>query len=112
MKQESHGFSREECQATRPYSSGGKTRVLVACARYRSRSTRHMIHRRPHRWARKAPAAMRRRTVEADTPRYAAASPTENSGFGENAATSAAARGRPPGMLVVVRDVNTGPPSG
>jgi hypothetical protein len=32
--------------------------------------------------------------------------------LGENVATSAAARGRPPGMLVVVRDVNTGPPSG
>ena len=113
MKQESHGFSRVECQAVRPYSSsGGKTRVLVACARYRSRSARHMIHRRPHRWARKAPAAMRRRTVEADTPRYAAASPTENSGLGENVATSAAAGGRPLGMLVGVRDVDTGRPSG
>ena len=112
MKQESHGFSRVECQAMRPYSSGGKTRVLVACARYRSRSARHMIHRRPHRWARKAPAAMRRRTVEADTPRYTAASPTENSGLGENAATSAAAGGRPLGMLVGVRDVDTGRPSG
>src|SRR5205085_7435622 len=113
MKQESYGVSRVECQTTRRCSwSGGKTRVLVACARYRSRSARHMIHRRPHRSARKAPAAMRRRTVEADTPRYTAASPTENSGLGENSATSTAAGGHPPGVLVVVRDVDTGPPSG
>ena len=55
---------------------------------------------------------MRRRTVEADTPRYAAASPTENSGLENNPATSAAAGGRSPDVLVVVRDVDTGPPSG
>src|SRR3989442_7507503 len=44
-----------------------------------------MIQLRPHRCARNAPTAMRRRTVEADTPRYAAASRTENSGLGKNA---------------------------
>ena len=112
MKQESHSFSRVECQTMTPYSSGGKARVLVACARYRSRSARHMIHRRPHRWARKAPAAMRRRTVEADTPRYVAASPRENSGLGKTSATSAVAGGRPPGVLMVVCEFDTGPLSG
>jgi hypothetical protein len=57
-----------------------------------------MIQLRPHRCARKAPAAMRRRTVDADTPRYAAASPTENSGLGKNSM----------GLLVVLCGFNMG----
>src|SRR5207248_694603 len=72
---------------------------LVIPARYPSRSWRHISHRLPNRWARKAPAAMRRRTVDADTPRYSAASRTENSGLGNNSM----------GLLVVVRDVDIGP---
>src|SRR2546423_2594601 len=58
-----------------------------------------MIQLRPHRCARKAPAAMRRRTVDADTPRYAAASRTENSGLGKNSI----------GLLVVLCDFGMGP---
>jgi hypothetical protein len=58
-----------------------------------------MIQRRPHRCARKAPAAIRRRTVDADTPKYAAASPTENSGLGKNSM----------GLLVVVYGFDMGP---
>jgi hypothetical protein len=42
---------------------------------------------------------MRRRTVDADTPRYAAASPTENSGLGKNSM----------GLLMVVCDFDMGP---
>src|SRR5438105_15960848 len=58
-----------------------------------------MIQLRPHRCARKAPAAMRRRTVDADTPRYAAASRTENSGLGKNSMR----------LLVVLCDFDMGP---
>ena len=60
-----------------------------------------MIQLRPHRCARKAPAAMRRRTVDADTPRYAAASPTENSGLGKNSMGLL--------ILMVVCDFDMGP---
>jgi hypothetical protein len=69
--------------------------MSVVQYQYRSKSSRHRIHVRPHRCAPTSPAAMRRRTVEGDTPSYAAAARTENSCLDRGT----------PGSLVVVWNV-------